>query len=193
MELAPRNTAIAQQAASTAGLGQVEVMTADAALTDCYQGIVPADLVLACGVFGNITDDDIQRTIGYCSQLCDNGATIIWTRHRATPDRVPLICDWFEERGFERRWLSDPEAGFGVGVHRSALQPSTSSLIRRLARSCDASASSRWPWHAPPWQTARLACGSKPTFVLTTSSPLQLKQCSFVAHRVRRRSAPATR
>ncbi|GGT08319.1 hypothetical protein ACFFV7_26705 [Nonomuraea spiralis] len=44
-------------------------------------------------------------------------------RHREAPDRVPLICDWFEERGFERRWLSDPEAGFGVGVHRFTGRP----------------------------------------------------------------------
>jgi hypothetical protein len=31
---------------------------------------------------------------------------------------VPLICGWFEERGFARQWLSEPDAGFGVGVHR---------------------------------------------------------------------------
>jgi hypothetical protein len=40
-----------------------------------------------------------------------------WTRHRGEPDRVPLICEWFEEIGFERRWLSEPEAHYGVGVH----------------------------------------------------------------------------
>jgi hypothetical protein len=30
---------------------------------------------------------------------------------------VPLICQWFEERGFDRQWLSEPTAVFGVGVH----------------------------------------------------------------------------
>lgn len=118
VELDPRNTESASAMARAAGLDQVEVVTGDAARTDHYAGMVPAGLVLACGIFGNISDEDIERTIGFCAQLCDTGATVIWTRHRGEPDRVPLICEWFEERGFERVWLSEPEAGFGVGVHR---------------------------------------------------------------------------
>jgi hypothetical protein len=127
VELDARNTAAALETARAAGLSQVEVVTADAALTDHYRGMVPADLVLACGVFGNITDEDIERTIDSCSQLCKTGGTVIWTRHRRLPDRVPLICDWFEERGFDRQWVSEPDAGFGVGVHCFAGEP------RRLA------------------------------------------------------------
>ena len=114
----PGNTALAQQAVRAAGLDQVEVVTGDAALTDQYRGVAPADLVLVCGVFGNVTDEDIERTIGFCSQLCVTGGTVIWTRHRSAPDRVPLICDWFEEHGFDRQWVSEADVGFGVGVHR---------------------------------------------------------------------------
>lgn len=132
VELDPRNTAIAQATAAAAGLDQVEVVTADAALTDHYQDMVPADIVLACGIFGNITDEDIDRTIGFCPQLCATGATVIWTRHRGAPDRVPLICAWFEERGFDREWLSDPQAGFGVGVHRFTSQPQSLALGERM-------------------------------------------------------------
>jgi hypothetical protein len=123
VELDERNTAFAQEMVRAAGLDHVEVVTADAALTDHYRGMVPADLVLVCGVFGNITDDDIERIIDTCSQLCRTGGTVIWTRHRAAPDRVPLICEWFEERGFDRQWLSEPEEGFGVGVHRFIGEP----------------------------------------------------------------------
>ncbi|MEV4067184.1 hypothetical protein [Nonomuraea dietziae] len=126
MELDPRNAAIAQQAATTAGLSQVEVMTADAALTDCYQGMAPADLVLACGIFGNITDEDIERTVDYCSQLCDTGTTIIWTRHRGASDRVPLIFGWFEKRGL---------SGDGCRTRR-----------RGSASACTASRVGRSPW-----------------------------------------------
>jgi hypothetical protein len=79
--------------------------------------MVPADLVLLCGVFGNITDEDIERTIGFCSQLCQTGGTVIWTRHRDPPDKVPTICEWFARRGFELRWLSEGAADYGVGVH----------------------------------------------------------------------------
>src|SRR6266568_364870 len=45
------------------GLRGIEVVVGDAALTDHYADAVPADLVLACGLFGNITDADIERTI----------------------------------------------------------------------------------------------------------------------------------
>jgi hypothetical protein len=121
VELDTRNTAVAE--AGAAGLPGVEVVTADASLTDHYLDLVPADLVLVCGVFGNITDEDIRRTVGFCTQLCATGGTVIWTRHRDEPDRVPLICEWFEELGFERRWLSEPAAEYGVGVHRFAGQP----------------------------------------------------------------------
>lgn len=118
VELDRRNSAIAEKTCRTIGLRQVEVLTADASLTDHYQGMVPADIVLACGLFGNITDDDIERTIDACSGLCATGGTVVWTRHRSAPDRVPRICDWFRERGFDLLWLSEPDAGFGVGAHR---------------------------------------------------------------------------
>jgi hypothetical protein len=123
VELDPANTAIAKGAAVAAELDQVEVVTADAALTDHYRGMVPADLVLVCGLFGNITDDDIERTIDTCSHLCKTGGTLIWTRHRREPDTVPMICGRLETRGFQREWLSEPGAGFGVGVHRFEGEP----------------------------------------------------------------------
>ncbi|MFJ3529438.1 MULTISPECIES: class I SAM-dependent methyltransferase [unclassified Streptomyces] len=118
VELDARNTAAASETARLAKLDQVEVVTADASLIDQYRDMTPADLVLVCGVFGNITDSDIKGTIGACNQLCKTGGTVIWTRNRAAPDRVPMICDWFDEQGFELQWLSEPGAGYGVGVHR---------------------------------------------------------------------------
>ncbi|WP_427893335.1 SAM-dependent methyltransferase [Kribbella sp. GL6] len=101
----------------------VEVVTGDASLTEHYDGFVPAELVLLTGIFGNITNADIRRTIAGSRQFCRTGATVIWTRHRGEPDLVPSICDWFETSGFERVWVSDKEAGFGVGVHRFAGVP----------------------------------------------------------------------
>ena len=119
VELDGRNTALAEATAQAAGLDQVEIVTADASCTDCYRGMAPADLVLVCGIFGNITDDDIERTIEACRQLCETGGTVIWTRGRTVlPDRVPMICDWFEQRGFDRQWVSAPDMAFGVGAHR---------------------------------------------------------------------------
>ena len=118
VELNPANAATARSLAAAAGLPQVEVLTADAAEPAAYAGLVPADLVLACGVFGNITDEDIRQTIERCPQLCVTGGTVIWTRGRWALDLVPQICDWFEEQGFEPVWVSDPSLAFGAGAHR---------------------------------------------------------------------------
>jgi hypothetical protein len=118
VELDPRNADVARQAARAAGLPQVEVVTGDAALTGAYAGIAPADLVLACGLFGNLTDADIEHTVGYCMQLCARGGTVIWTRGRRAPDLLPQICDWFAGRGFGQLWVSDPAEGWGAAAHR---------------------------------------------------------------------------
>jgi hypothetical protein len=121
VELDPSLAGYAREAARAAGLTGVEVRTADAALTDSYTGAVPADIVMACGIFGNITTDDIQRTIDHLPELCARGATVIWTRGGTSArDIAPQICSWFEEQGFERVAFesSADEDHFRVGVHR---------------------------------------------------------------------------
>ncbi|GLW70234.1 hypothetical protein Kpho02_25330 [Kitasatospora phosalacinea] len=119
VEADARNTAAARRRAEAAGLGaQVETVTGDAALPAHYAGLAPADVVLACGVFGNLTDADVARTVRACRALCRTGGTVIWTRHREAPDLVPRILDWFAEAEFEQRWLSPPDVGYAVGAHR---------------------------------------------------------------------------
>ncbi|WP_350276308.1 SAM-dependent methyltransferase [Kribbella sp. HUAS MG21] len=114
VELDPELAAAARERAPA----EVEVITGDASLTDQYDGMVPAELVLLCGIFGNITAADIRRTVAASRQFCATGGTVIWTRHREEPDLVPEICGWFEDGGFERVWVSEKDAGFGVAVHR---------------------------------------------------------------------------
>jgi hypothetical protein len=123
VELDARNTARAAEQARVAGLHGVEVVTADASCIDHYRAMVPADLVLICGVFGNIADADIARTIEACAQLCRAGGTVIWTRNRRAPDLVPQICAWFEAAGFALRWLSERDVESCVGAHRFAGEP----------------------------------------------------------------------
>ena len=131
VELDPRNAAAARQRAADAGLTQVEVVTGDAAQTSLYAGLIPASLVLACGVFGNITDEDVARTIRCCTGLCTSGGTVVWTRGRGEPDLVPQICGWFAAEGFALVGLSEPvgfsEPGkhWAVGAHRFEGQPTT--------------------------------------------------------------------
>ncbi|SCL30225.1 hypothetical protein GA0070616_4033 [Micromonospora nigra] len=113
-----RNAEVARAAARAAGLSRVEVVVADAAHTDGYIGLVPAHLVLVCGVFGNVSDADVRRTVRHCAALCATGGTVIWTRHRHEPDLVPAICGWFAEEGFALVTVVSPADGVGVGVHR---------------------------------------------------------------------------
>ncbi|HKA68192.1 MAG TPA: SAM-dependent methyltransferase [Actinomycetes bacterium] len=121
VERDPRNVSAARGSIAAGGLaGRITVAEADAARTELYRDVVPADLVLVCGVFGNISDADVERTIGFCRQLCRTGGTVIWTRHRQPPDLVPVICGWFEHHGFQQVWLSDPAGPFGAGAHQLA-------------------------------------------------------------------------
>src|SRR5579862_2700125 len=55
----------------------IEVVTGDASSTRSFAGAVPAGIVLACGIFGNITDEDIHHTVAHLPSLCAPNATVI--------------------------------------------------------------------------------------------------------------------
>jgi hypothetical protein len=123
VELDPANTRFAAESAAAAGLARVEVVEGDASLASAYEGAVPARIVLACGVFGNITDEDIRNTIDSLPTLCAPGATVIWTRGNRPPDRRAAVRQWFGERGFEELFFRGEPEEFGVGVHRLVREP----------------------------------------------------------------------
>jgi hypothetical protein len=80
--------------------------------------------VIACGVFGNIPDADIVRTIRTIPTLCARGATVIWTRHRRPPDATVLIRETFAANGFEARAFETADDFlFAVGANRLAVAP----------------------------------------------------------------------
>jgi hypothetical protein len=117
VELAPDIAATARSTAAALGLSRVEVITGDAALLAAYAGQAPADVVLACGIFGNVSKADIQNTIRGLRQLSKPGATILWTRHRGAPDLTPHIRSWFAENEFaEVGFDSEDGRRFSVGT-----------------------------------------------------------------------------
>ena len=61
------------RAAADALGARVEVRQADAADSSVYADAAPADLVLLCGIFGNVSDNDVRATIGAAPQLCGPG------------------------------------------------------------------------------------------------------------------------
>jgi len=120
VELDPRNCDVARATAPTG----VEVVAGDASDTSAYGGAVPAEVVLACGVFGNISDEHIRRTIETFPSLCAPAATVIWTRHRRPPDRTPDIRTWFGDAGFDEVAFEGPDGFvFAVGVNRLVRPP----------------------------------------------------------------------
>jgi hypothetical protein len=119
VELDPGLAARARERAADLGLEGVHVEVADAGRSGVYASAAPADLVMACGVFGNISDSDVRLTIQALPELAAPGATLIWTRHTKPPDLTPSIREWlaavaFEEVSFERV----PGSSASVGVAR---------------------------------------------------------------------------
>lgn len=123
VEQDPDLVARGRQAARTTA-ARVEVRQADAANSDVYAGAVPADLVLLCGVLGNISDADVRATVEATPQLCAPGAEVIWTRHRGEPDLTPAVRRWFEAAGLQEvAFVAPEEDRWSVGVHRLVAEP----------------------------------------------------------------------
>src|SRR5207249_3996370 len=110
-----------------------EVVEGDAGITDAYAGAVPAHLLLVCGVFGNVSDQDIAATVAALPSLAAPGAVAIWTRTRRPPDLTPTLRDWCAEAGF-REIAFEPvvDSLMSVGVYALERSPAEFTAGRRL-------------------------------------------------------------
>jgi predicted RNA methylase len=120
VELDPALVAFARARADASGVGrQVRIVEGDASLARWYTEQVPADLVLVCGVFGNISAADITAMVHALPSFCLPGARVIWTRHRLPPDATPSIRADFAAAGFSEVAFEAPEGTvMTVGHHR---------------------------------------------------------------------------
>jgi hypothetical protein len=124
VELTPELAEAGRERASREGFLGVEFKEGDASNTNAYAGAVPADVVLMCGVFGNLSDADVRETIRHLPELCARGATVIWTRGRFEPDLTPNIRSWFAEAGFtELSFVTVAGSTKSVGAHRLTTAP----------------------------------------------------------------------
>jgi hypothetical protein len=89
-----------QQAADLYPRISVDVRVADAGDPAAYSGAVPADIVVLVGIFGNISDADVARTIAAAPAMCRPGATVLWSRGRQGGDRTDEIRRRFDAAGF---------------------------------------------------------------------------------------------
>lgn len=134
VEADARNVGLARQAAAGQDLSQVEVREADAGLAGSFADALPADILLLCGIFGNVSDGDIQHTVQAAPALCRAGATVIWTRHRRPPDLTPQIREWLAASGFDEIAFDTPATGTltSVGVSRLRRAPAHTLPDHRL-------------------------------------------------------------
>ncbi len=127
--LIERDPTLSQRARTVAiglGLPGIEVRTADAGATDTYSDSQPAHLLLACGVFGNITFNDVRRTIAMLRTLVVADGIVIWTRGRTDDGHDPShdVRACFAEHGFsEMSFTSPADARFRVGMQRLTAHP----------------------------------------------------------------------
>jgi putative methyltransferase len=119
VELDPALCAFARDRAAAAGLaGVVRVVEGDASDARHYADMVPADLVLVCGLFGNISDEDVSGVVAALPSFCTRGGEVIWTRHRRPPDLTPAIRGWFDAAGFEEVSFAAPPHPYVLSVGR---------------------------------------------------------------------------
>ncbi len=129
------HTLVERAAANLRAAGlDLEVRKADAGVTENFRDVLPVDLLLLVGIFGNISDDDVHNTINAVPNLCRPGATILWTRHRREPDLTPKIREWFDAIGCRPiEFVSEGIGRFAVGseflVERADLPPTPEKLF----------------------------------------------------------------
>lgn len=124
VELEPALIAAGRDRAAREGLNHVEFLQGDAGSTTVYAGAVPADILLVCGVFGNVTDSDIRTTIEHLPELSAAGASVFWTRGRFEPDLTPAIRAWFSAAGYsEDAFVPIEGSTASVGATRLVAAP----------------------------------------------------------------------
>jgi hypothetical protein len=140
VELDPALAAFARERAATAGVAdRVRVVEGDASQCRSYidadadadahpdagdSAALPADIVLVCGVFGNISPADITHTVQATRGFCVPGGHVVWTRHRRPPDLTPAIRADFAAAGFSEVAFEAPEGTImTIGHHRLDAAP----------------------------------------------------------------------
>ena len=122
-----------RRAADSQGLANVEVRCQDAGAVISFQDVVPVDVLLLCGVFGNIHRRTARSVIGQVPELVRDGGYVIWTRGGSHPDRRPEMRGWFRSAGLEETAFTGVPEPFGVGLNRvTRVDRPLGSLPKRL-------------------------------------------------------------
>ncbi len=96
----------------------VEVRCGDAADVATFIDVLPVEVLMMCGIFGNVDPRAVGGIIDRAAGLLRPGGTLIWTRGGGKPDRRPEVRSAFIEHGFDELAFDGAPEPFGVGVSR---------------------------------------------------------------------------
>lgn len=109
------------------------VRCADAGAPASFADHLPADVLMLCGIFGNVAPADIATTVAAAPALAAPGAAVLWTRHRRHPDVTPWIRQRFHDAGCPgEAWVSSGPGGFALGLQRVTAPSTPPALPSRL-------------------------------------------------------------
>ncbi|QNP28354.1 class I SAM-dependent methyltransferase family protein [Cylindrospermopsis curvispora] len=100
---------------------QIEFINDDATNSANYKNAVPADIVIVCGVFGNLANDtELNRLLKNLRFLSKKGGFVLWTRsHFQGIAHSETVRKYFSELGFkEINFQLTATGDMGVGIHQ---------------------------------------------------------------------------
>ena len=110
-------------------LTRVQFMHADATRSTTYQAIAPADVLIVCGVFGNVREANTGQMIEHLRCLCRRQGRVVWTRTVAQPRdqrATALIREQFSAAGFHEMTVQHTTPpGIVVATHAYGGDPYT--------------------------------------------------------------------
>jgi len=108
------------------GLGGVAVLRADAGVPAPYRAVLPVDVLVFCGILGNVSDEDASRSVAAFSSMLRERGHVLWTRHRRAPDLTVRIRRWLAASGFEERSFVPIEGTLAAVGHHVLAAPADS-------------------------------------------------------------------
>jgi hypothetical protein len=118
VELNPELASAAAERARGHGLDTVVVIQADAGDTATWKDCVPVDLLVLCGIFGNLSPGDIRQTVACLPAMVRDGGYVVWTRGGGPDsDLRPDVRGWFADAGLPEVAFDGAPERYGVGLN----------------------------------------------------------------------------
>lgn len=111
----------ARGASAAVGCSQVQVRCRDAGDPASFADVLPVDVLMLCGIFGNIEHRTVKDIIDLIPRLVVLGGYVIWTRGGSEPDRRPEVRHWFRAAGLDEVAFDGAPERYGVGLNQLCL------------------------------------------------------------------------